>query len=276
MISLALLGVGRYTGYLSPVHTYINSLSTPFYWVSNFPQQITFWFEDNLSSRQTLITENKRLIEESIVQRARLQKVDALVSENTRLRELMNSSNPLRDEVLVAELIGISPDPKIHKVIVNKGSKDGVYVGQAVLDAFGLMGQVVVATYNTAEVLFITDDSHAIPVQINRNNIRTVIEGIGDLYRLRLRYVSSTMDIVEGDVLVSSGLGGRFPAGYPVATVNSVIHDPGQSFASVSATPTAQLNRSRYVLLVFNKADGVVVSGAEDVADVNSATNSPE
>ncbi len=205
-----------------------------------------------MSSRQDLIEENRHLVNQVLLQEAKLQKMDALASENSRLRALMNSSERLDDKILVAELIGISPDPKVHKVILNKGLKDGVYVGQAVLDAFGLMGQVVGVTYSTAEVLFITDDSHAIPVQISRNNVRTVIEGVGDLYHVRLRYVPSTMDIVEGDLLLSSGLGGRFPAGYPVAEVLSVTHDPGKSFASVYAKPTAQLNRSRYVLLVFN------------------------
>ena len=130
------------------------------------------------------------------------------------------------------------------------------------------MGQVVSLTYNTAEVLFITDDSHAIPAQINRNNLRTVVEGVGDLYQLRLRYVASTMDIIEGDLLVSSGLGGRFPAGYPVARIESIRHEPGQSFATVYAKPTAQLNRSRHVLLVFREGSNTHLttsaSGPED------------
>lgn len=229
-------------------------LSTPFYWVANFPHQIGEWFDLNVSSRHVLIAENESLRRHVLIQEAKLQKMDAFALENNRLRALMNSSSLLQDEILVGELIGISPDPKVHKVIVNKGSDDGVYVGQAVLDAFGLVGQIVAVTYNTSEVLFITDDSHAIPVQINRNSVRTVIEGVGDLYRLRLRYVPSTMDIEVGDLLTSSGLGGRFPAGYPVATVQSVNNDPGKSFATVYARPTAQLNRSRYVLLVFNAA----------------------
>jgi len=161
----------------------------------------------------------------------------------------------LEDRILIAELIGISPDPKVHKVIINKGSSDNIYVGQPVLDAFGLMGQVVAVTSAASEVLFITDDSHAIPVQISRNGVRTVIEGIGDLYRLRLRYVPSTMDIVEGDILISSGLGGRFPSGYPVAQVERINYDPGKSFATVYAKPAAQLNRSRHVLLVFSDVE---------------------
>jgi rod shape-determining protein MreC len=255
LLSLVLLGVGRYTDYLSPLRSHVNTLSTPFYWLSHIPQQVSEWFDVHVSSRYQLIQDNEQLQARVLIQNAKLQKMDALASENNRLRTLMNSSRLLQDKILVGELIGISPDPKVHKVVVNKGFNDGAYVGQAVLDAFGLVGQIVAVTYNTAEVLFITDDSHAIPVQISRNNVRTVVEGVGDLYRVRLRYVPSTMDITEGDLLVSSGLGGRFPAGYPVATVQSVNHDPGKSFATVYATPTAQLTRSRYVLLVFNEAE---------------------
>ncbi len=253
LISLVLLGLGRYTDVLKPVRFYINSFATPFYVLTDIPSDIGLWFSVNISSRKQLLEQNKSLTELVRTQRAQLQKMGALASENDRLRTLMNASELLRDQVLVAELAGISPDPKVHKVLINKGEQDGVYVGQAVLDAYGLMGQVVMTTYNSAEVLFITDASHAIPVQINRNGVRTVVEGVGDLYRLRLRYVSSTMDITEGDLLVSSGLGGRFPVGYPVATVRSVIHDPGKSFVKVYATPTAQLNRSRHVLLVFSE-----------------------
>lgn len=246
------MGLGRYTDWLTPVRSYTNVLAIPFYWVTDIPERVSLWFDDTFSSRWEIEEENRKLREQVRVQQVQLQKMGVLQVENERLRKLMNSSSLVEDQVLIAELIGISPDPKTHKVMLDKGTNDGVYVGQAVLDASGLMGQIVATTPYSSEVLFLTDDSHAIPVQINRNNVRTVIEGIGDLYRLRLRYVPSTMDIIEGDLLVSSGLGGRFPAGYPVATVQTVIHDPGQPFATVYATPTAELNRSRHVLLVFH------------------------
>ncbi|ODS23897.1 rod shape-determining protein MreC [Candidatus Endobugula sertula] len=253
LISLILLSIGHYTQWLSPIRSYINVFSTPFYWVTNLPSKTVEWFDEYIVSRETLIKKNRQLRKKLLIQQTKLQKMAALYSENIRLRELMNSSKLLQDEVLIAELMGISPDPKVHKVIINKGVLDKVYVGQAVLDAFGLMGQVVSVTYNTAEVLFITDNAHAIPVYINRNGVRTVVEGVGDLYSLRLSYVPNTMDIVAGDLLVSSGLGGRFPAGYPVARVDSVNYDPGQPFSTVYAKPTAQLNRSRHVLLVFRE-----------------------
>ncbi|MGS2717696.1 rod shape-determining protein MreC [Eionea flava] len=265
LITFILLAVGRYTDYLSHARYYLNNIAVPFYWIGNVPNQLGIWFDDTFTSRQTLEEDNARLRRQVLLQEARLQKMAAISNEANRLRGLMGSSQLLDDNVVVAELLGISPDPKVHKVIINKGSQHGAYIGQAVLDAYGLVGQIVAVTLYTSEVLFITDDAHAIPVQLIRNNVRTVIEGIGDLYRLRLRYVPSSMDIEKGDLLVSSGLGGRFPAGYPVATVSEIDRDPGESFVRVIATPTAQLNRSRHVLLVFpadrvQPEEGVVTS----------------
>ena len=169
---------------------------------------------------------------------------------------MLNSSALLQDDVLVAELIGVSPDPARHLVVLDKGEADGVFTGQPLIDANGLMGQVVEAAANSARVLLITDATHAIPVQVNRNGVRAIAEGVGRLDRLELRHVASTEDIEVGDLLVSSGLGGRFPEGYPVASVTEVIVDPGQPFARVIAEPKAALNRSRHVLLVFTRNPG--------------------
>ena len=256
LLALFLLVAGRYTPWLEPVRARLDLLVVPFYWVTDIPNRLSDWLGVNVVSRQQLQEENLLLRNQIRVQESRLQQMASLVAENLRLRQLMNSSEIVQDRVLVAELIGVSPDPLVHKVIVNKGSNDGVYVGQPLLDAFGLMGQVVSVTAYTAQVLLITDNSHAIPVQVTRNNVRTVAEGIGDLHSLRLRYVSSTMDIKQGDILVSSGLGGRFPIGYPVAQVESIAYDQGEPFAIVKARPAAQLNRSRHVLLVFSEKPG--------------------
>ena len=152
----------------------------------------------------------------------------------------------------MAELIGMDPNPFTHRIVINKGERDGVVLGQPVLDARGLMGQVVELMPYTSRVLLLTDTTHSIPVQVNRNGLRAIASGTGNPERLELRHVADTADIKEGDLLVSSGLGQRFPAGYPVATVKEVIHDSGQPFAIVRAVPTAALNRSRYLLLVFS------------------------
>jgi rod shape-determining protein MreC len=165
---------------------------------------------------------------------------------------LLNSSALVNEKVEVAELIGMDPNPFTHRIIINKGERDGVVLGQPVLDARGLMGQVVELMPYTSRVLLLTDTTHSIPVQVNRNGLRAIASGTGNPERLELRHVADTADIKEGDLLVSSGLGQRFPAGYPVATVKEVIHDSGQPFAIVRAVPTAALNRSRYLLLVFS------------------------
>ena len=185
----------------------------------------------------------------------KLQQLGALAAENVRLRQLLNSAKIISDRVLVAELISVSPDPLIHSVTLNKGSADGVYAGQPLLDAHGLMGQVTEVGEFQSRALLITDATHALPVQVNRNGVRAIIEGVGDLYRLDLRHLANTVDIREGDLLVSSGLGQRFPVGYPVAEVVSVERDPGQPFAQVQVRPKAQLNRSRHVLLVFSETE---------------------
>lgn len=199
----------------------------------------------------------------------------AIYAENVRLQQLMNSSETMQERVVVTQLIGVSPDPLAHVVVVDKGANHGIYVGQPLVDAEGLMGQVIEVGPVTSQVMLITDTSHALSVQVNRNGVRAIAEGVGDLYRLELRYVSNTMDIKEGDLLESSGLGGRFPKGYPVAVVEQVVHDPGQAFAQVFARPVAELNRSRHGLLVF-VGNGSLIEELEGREDGESPVTPPD
>jgi len=229
----------------------LSTVMLPFYWVTDLPSRIGVWGQENLVSRSTLQEENSRLRSAALVLESRVQQMAALRAENMRLRALLNSSALLADDVLVAELIGISPDPARHLVVINKGADAGVFEGQPLIDSQGLMGQVIEVGSSSARVLLITDSTHAIPVQINRNGVRAIAEGMGRLDRLALRHVASTEDIEVGDLLVSSGLGGRFPVGYPVAVVTEISRDPGKAFAEVTARPSSALNRSRHVLLVF-------------------------
>lgn len=258
---LALLLINRYTPWLDPVRAQVGQLAVPFYWLTNVPARLGEWLEGSTSSRAELEQQNAALKSEMLVLKRKLQQMASLAAENVRLRQLLNSADLLEDRVLVAELIGVSPDPQSHVVVVNKGSRDGVYVGQPLLDAQGLMGQVIDLTPISSRVMLLTDPTHALPVQVNRNGVRAIAEGVGDLYTLKLRHVSSTVDIRVGDLLVSSGLGQRFPVGYPVAEVISVSMSPGKPFADVLARPKAQLNRSRHVLLVFDNEN--VDAGAE-------------
>ncbi|MDP4789893.1 MAG: rod shape-determining protein MreC [Haliea sp.] len=237
----------------------LDTLVAPIIWVADIPARLGQWQNTHIRTRARLVEDNARLQRENLLLQGRSLQMASLQAENTRLRGLLNSTTMLRSDVLVAELIGVSPDPMRHQLVLNKGASDGVYVGQPLIDADGLMGQVVEVGEVTSRVLLLTDLTHSVPVQVNRNGVRAIAEGTGSLDALEVQHISATTDIREGDLLVSSGLGGRFPVGYPIAEVVLVQRDPGQPFARVLARPSAALNRSRHVLLVFVKA-------AEDAA----------
>lgn len=241
---------------LESTRSLLDTAATPIHWMASLPSRLGEWGETNMHSRSHLLEENERLRRENLVLQGRSQQMSSLQADNTRLRALLNSTALLRDDVLVAELIGISPDPVRHQLVLNKGEVDGVFVGQPLIDADGLMGQVVEVSSGYSRALLITDATHSLPVQVNRNGVRAIAEGTGSLGTLEIRHVSATTDIREGDLLVTSGLGGRFPVGYPVAEVSLVERDPGQAFARVIARPSAALDRSRHVLLVFTSAPG--------------------
>lgn len=234
----------------------IDGAARPVFWLADLPSRVIGWAGERLRSRAGLQEEVEQLRLENLVLHGRSNQMSALRAENVRLRSLLNSTAILRDDVLVAELIGVSPDPVRHQVILNKGSDDGVYIGQPLIDADGLMGQVVEVGASQSRVLLITDTTHSLPVQVNRNGVRAIAEGSGELGALEIHHVSATTDIREGDLLVSSGLGGRFPVGYPVAEVTEIERDPGQPFARVVARPAAALDRTRHVLLVFTGGAG--------------------
>ncbi|SEL63957.1 rod shape-determining protein MreC [Atopomonas hussainii] len=284
LLSVVLMVVDARFDTLKPVRNQMALVLTPFYWLADLPVKAWQSATEQLNARSELIAENERLKAEALLMQRRLQKLATLTEQNVRLRELLNSAELVDERVLVAELIGVDPNPFTHRLLINKGGQDGVFLGQPVLDASGLMGQVVEVMPYTARVLLITDSSHSIPVQINRNSLRSIAVGTGNPERLELRHVADTADVRVGDLLVSSGLGQRFPAGYPVATVTEVRNDPSQAFAVINAEPTAKLNRSRYLLLVFN--DGLSPeqraekAGEEqrkaDTDDASAATPAPE
>jgi rod shape-determining protein MreC len=215
------------------------------------PGTISDWFSESLSSRRKLQEENDSLHTQQMMQEIQLQKLAALEAENIRLRELLDSSFKVGEKVLIAELLSVNLDPYKHQIVINKGEMNDVYPGQPLLDAKGVMGQIVHAGPYTSTAMLITDTSHAIPVQVNRNGLRTIALGSGTTNRLELPYIPNNADIEPGDLLITSGLGGHFPPGYPVAEVSAVQHDPGHAFSRVAATPLAELNRSREVLLVW-------------------------
>ena len=247
---MVLIGTDQKTDKLAPLRYGLAYFATPFYIAGDIPSRISYALSQSVTSSELFKEENLRLKQQVLLLQRRVQKLAAMSAENVRLRELLNSSDLLDESVRVAEIIGVDPDPVRHEIIINHGDDQGVRKGMPVLDAEGLMGQVIEVGPFTSRVILVTDATHAIPVQLNRNGMRAIAVGSGSLNRLVLTYVPDTADIEEGDLLISSGLGQRFPEGYPVATVSRVEHHPGLPFAVIDATPTARLDRSRHVLLI--------------------------
>ena len=220
-----------------------------------------------LTDQSALLEENSQLRSERLAVDVRLQRLAALEAENDRLRAMLDSSARVSDRVLVVEILAVDLDPYRQRFTINRGLNDGVYIGQALLDADCVVGQIVRVDLMTSEVVLISDADHALPVAINRNGLRTIVVGTGDSSRLRLPYLTNSADIEPGDLLMSSGLGGIFPSGYPVGRVLEVRRRPGQSFADVIAEPAAQLDRDREVLLVWTADDATEVPGAMSIAE---------
>jgi rod shape-determining protein MreC len=255
LTALLFIAIDSTTNWLKPVRHYFGEFSYPFYWLADIPGRMVDWSDDVSKSRPELLAEIERLKAENLLYQGQQQRMAEVAAENIRLRSLLNATELLKGNVLVAGLIGVSPDPLDHIIMINRGHKDGVYENQAVIGSEGLMGQVVEVYGGYSQVLLITDANHALPVQVTRNGLRAIAEGTGDFQRLKLRYVSPTMDLRIGDLLVSSGLGGRFPMGYPVGEVVAINRDPGQAFIDVDVKPTEPLSRRRHVLLVFSSKD---------------------
>lgn len=253
VLSVALMVVDANTSWLRSLRSAAGIVMTPVYWAGDLPVRFYVDLTQILGSRTEIITENEKLRAEALQMQRQLQKLALLTEQNLRLRELLNSSGQLEEQVVVAELLGVDPAPQAQRLLINRGERHGVYVGQPVLDARGVMGQVVEVMPFSARVLLITDATHSLPVQVHRNGLRTLVNGTGHPDQMELRYVTDIADIKEGDLLVTSGMGQRFPAGYPVATVTEIKRATGQPFANVRAVPVAALNRSRYFLLVFSE-----------------------
>ncbi len=218
--------------------------------LADAPVALFSWSSETLSSRTRLLNENRQLRAQQLELQGQLQKFSSLENENTRLRELLQSSKKVGEKMLIGELLAVDLDPFKRQIFINKGSREGVFNGQALLDAHGVMGQINHVSAVSSTAILITDPAHVIPVQVNRNGLRAIARGTGETHRLEIPHLPNSADIEVGDLLITSGLGQRFPASYPVATVTHIERDPGQAYAQIIAEPSAQLERSREVLLV--------------------------
>lgn len=251
VICLGLMWTDASRDHLKGVRRTIDYAVTPLRYVINAPFAFLNWTGGQLRSHNALIEENERLGQENFALRTRQQRLLILEQENQRLRQLLGSSSRVSERSLVAELLTVALDPYRQQIMINKGRHHEVYDGQPIISAMGIMGQVVHSGEFSSMALLISDPSHSIPVQSNRSGLRTIAQGTGKPDELELLHIPNSADIEVGDLMISTGLGGRFPSNYPVAYVTKIERNPGQPFASVFATPTAALDKASEVLLIW-------------------------
>ncbi|MHA1568347.1 MAG: rod shape-determining protein MreC [Alphaproteobacteria bacterium] len=256
LLSVTLMMVDHRTDYVRNVRAGLSVLVYPLQYLVNLPADFFDWSTQTFVSRETLQEQNADLRRENQALRVQLQKLTFIEAENRNLRELLQSSKRVGERVLIAELLSVDLDPYRKQVVINKGSQDDLlYPGQPLVDAYGVMGKLVHVNPFSSTAMLITDPNHALPVQVNRNGLRAIAVGSGSKGRLELLHLPNNADIQVGDLLVTSGLGCVFPAGYPAAKVVEVDINPSLPFARVLAEPLARLDRSREVLLVWPAVD---------------------
>ena len=267
IFSIVIMVLDHRGGYLDTTRYWLGIGTHPLYLVVQAPFEVWNWLTGSFTDRAELREENQRLNRELRIARVKLLRFDSLNEENRRLRAIRAASQGFAERTLIAEITRVDVDPFRQLVRINKGSEDGVFRGQSVLDAFGIMGQVTRVDRWTSEVILISDSEHATPVQVNRNGIRTIAVGVGDIHRLSLPFLTIESDVKPDDLLVSSGLDGIFPAGYPVARITKVERNPAETFAVVEARPMAQLDRTREVLLLWFDQSSQTPAAAGQSAD---------
>src|ERR1700730_2201775 len=251
LMALGLIIFDKRYDHLGEMRRFLSVVAYPVQIAVSSPFQGWDWFRESVSSRETLRADKAKLEAELRLANFRLQRYEALEAESQRLRALRENTAGVANRFIIGNIMDLDIDAFRERVLVDKGARDGVFVGQAVLDAGGVFGQVARVGELTSEVILVSDGTHAIPVQVNRNGLRTIAVGTGDMTRLKLPYLSTSADLFAGYLLVTPGLGGGFPAGYPVGTVAEVKRDPAQSLADVEVRPAAALDRSREVMFVW-------------------------
>lgn len=258
--SLILLLADSQLNLFASSRIYLNSLVSPIQYVADAPQKLFSALSENIMTRQALKKRNRQLEMDNLHLKADRLLLTQLQNENKQLRELLNSRRVFTNKRMITEVMSLRSDPFTHQLLIDKGALDGVYLGQPVINEQGVVGQVSQVGSTTSRVLLIVDASHGIPVRVQRNDVAAIVHGSGAWNKLNVPFVQSNADLKEGDLLVTSGFGGRFPAGYPVATVTHFNYQEGALYADVTATPAALLDRSRYLLLLWNDPQ---VKGAE-------------
>jgi rod shape-determining protein MreC len=274
-LSILLMVIDHRDNHLDAVRRAIGATVYPLRVIVDAPVSVWRWAGETTASRNDLQLENSRLNTERLLTQARLQRYAALEAENARLRAMLEARSRVRDQVRIAEIMSASSNPFRHVLVVDKGTNDRVYNGQTIVDTNGVVGQIIQAGVLSSQGILISDPDHALPVEVNRNGLRTIAVGTGEFDRLDLPFLPNNADIEQGDLLVTSGLGGAFPAGYPVAIIDSVVVKPEEPFAVVTATPSAALNQIREVMLVWS-ADDPLQEPLESTSEESSEPDSEE
>ncbi|MGB9429856.1 MAG: rod shape-determining protein MreC [Gammaproteobacteria bacterium] len=250
-VCIVLMLYDHQRGHLAKIHAALSTLVYPMQAAVNAPYALAGWAEEKLATHTALVKENSSLKQQLLSEAAQVQQLAALEQENARLRQLTQAGTRVDGRVVAATLLAVDMDPFRHVIVIDKGIHDQIFDGQTLLDAHGIIGQILRAGPVSSEAALITDPSQAIQVQINRTGLRTLAIGTADVNALSLPYLANNADVKPGDLLVTSGLGGRYPADYPVAVITEVHRDPAEPFATVSARPMADLEHGHTVLLYF-------------------------
>jgi rod shape-determining protein MreC len=275
LVALALIIVDKRYDHLGKIRRVLSIVAYPVQIAVASPFEGWDWFRESVTTRDVLRADKTRLESELRLAQFRLQRYEALEAESQRLRALRDNTAGVTDRFIIGDVMDVDLDAFRERVLVDRGAQDGVFVGQAVLDAGGVFGQVARVGQLTAEVILLSDATHAIPVQVNRNGLRTIAVGTSDMGRLKLPYLPTSADVIVGDLLVTSGLGGGFPPGYPVGTVAEVKRDPAQSLADVEVKPAAALDRSRELMFVWLKPQSAAPAASTPTASPAAPPSAP-
>ena len=249
--SIVLMTVDHRWHSLELARSALSGVLYPLQYTIDLPIRLFYWADETLSTQQALLEKNREYEARHLENRVQLQKLDIIEKENERLRKLLGAIPKTTERLLISEIINVDLDPYKQLILLNKGSNSDVYQGQPIIDAQGVMGQVVHVGPMSSTAVLITDASHAIPVQVNRTGLRAIAFGSGKIDQLNLRHLPHNVDIKEGDLLITSGLGGVFPPNFPVAVISKIERPAGEPFATIEAKPHALLDKSREVLLVW-------------------------
>jgi rod shape-determining protein MreC len=255
LASIILMVIDHRQNHLDAVRRALGPAVYPIQVVVDAPFRLWTWMREATTARNELHLQVSRLQAERLLTNARLQRLSALEAENARLRDLLEARTHVRDEVRVAEIMAVEANPYSHSIVIDVGEREGAYDGQAIVDAAGVIGQIIKTGLSTSQAMLISDPSHSLPVEVNRSGLRTIANGTGEFGRLVLPFITNNADIRPGDLLVTSGLGGAFPAGYPVAVIDTVNRIPQEPFADVSAVPSARLDQVREVMLIWSSTE---------------------